>query len=87
MVAFERAGLVFVFNFHHHKSFSDYKVGVDVPGKYKIVLDSDAEEFGGHRRLDHNSEFLTFNEGYANRRCHMCVYIPCRVALVFAKFD
>lgn len=28
VIAFERAGLVFVFNFHNLKSFSDYKVGM-----------------------------------------------------------
>ena len=26
VIAFERAGCVFVVNFHHHKSFADYKV-------------------------------------------------------------
>ena len=25
VIAFERAGCVFVVNFHHHKSFADYK--------------------------------------------------------------
>lgn len=28
VVVFERAGIAFVFNFHAHKSFADYKVGV-----------------------------------------------------------
>jgi len=87
VIVFERAGVVFIFNFHCNKSFSDYKVGVEVGGKYKIVLDSDAEEFGGHKRLDHNTEFFTFPEGYAGRMNHMCVYIPSRVAIVLAKFD
>lgn len=27
--------------------------------KYKIVLDSDAPEYGGHQRLDHNTEYFT----------------------------
>ncbi|XP_055343029.1 1,4-alpha-glucan-branching enzyme-like [Paramacrobiotus metropolitanus] len=87
VICYERAGLVFVFNFHSHKSFSDYKVGVEVAGKYRIVLNTDDEQFGGHRRVAPDSDFFTFNEGYAHRRHHMCVYIPCRVALVFAKMD
>ncbi len=33
MLCFERAGLVFVFNFHATQSFTDYKVGVYAPGK------------------------------------------------------
>lgn len=28
-----------------------YKVGCDLPGKYRVVLDSDAWEFGGHGRV------------------------------------
>lgn len=28
-----------------------YKVGCDLPGKYRVALDSDAFEFGGHGRV------------------------------------
>lgn len=84
LIVFERANLLFVFNFHPNKSFVDYKVGVDTPGKYKIVLDSDSAEFGGHSRLDHSTEFCTFNEGYAGRRYSTNVYAPARVAFVLA---
>nr|XP_056714180.1 1,4-alpha-glucan-branching enzyme [Euleptes europaea] len=66
VIAFERANLLFIFNFHPSKSFTDYRVGVQIPGKYplfycgyKIALDSDAPEYGGHNRLDHNTEFFT----------------------------
>lgn len=34
IVVFERGGLLWVFNFHHSKSYSDYRVGVDTPGVY-----------------------------------------------------
>ncbi|CAD5215229.1 unnamed protein product [Bursaphelenchus xylophilus] len=85
VVAFERGGLVFIFNFNGHQSFTDYKIGVEVHGMYKIVLDSDSEEFGGHNRLDHSQEFFTFPEGYAGRRNHICVYIPTRTVIVLAK--
>jgi 1,4-alpha-glucan branching enzyme len=84
VIVFERAKCVFVFNFHCSKSFADYKIGVNEPGKYRIVLDSDAEEFGGHKRLDHGVDFFTFNESYSGRSNSMMVYIPSRVAVVFA---
>lgn len=32
IVVFERAGLVFILNFHSTKSFSGYKIGVNIPG-------------------------------------------------------
>lgn len=28
-----------------------YKVGCDLPGKYRVALDSDTLEFGGHGRV------------------------------------
>lgn len=87
VIVFERAGLVFVFNFHPTKSFADYKVGVDVAGKYKIVLDSDSPAYGGHNRLDHSTDFFTFDEGYAYRRYSTNVYAPSRVAFVLARVE
>lgn len=87
IIVFERAGCIFVFNFHPSKSYSDYKVGVGASGKYKIVLDTDSEEFGGHKLIDHSTEFHAKNEGFKNRPCSMMVYIPSRVAIVLAKCD
>lgn len=87
VIAFERAGLLFVFNFHPTKSFPDYKVGVDQPGTYKMALDSDSSEFGGHSRIDHTVKFHTFNEGYAGRRYSLNVYIPSRVAIVLEPIN
>ncbi|VDM53022.1 unnamed protein product [Angiostrongylus costaricensis] len=83
MICFERAGVLFVFNFHPFKSFPDYKVGVEVPGIYKLVLNSDEERFGGHNRLQLGSEHHSFPEGYAGRRNHVLVYAPARTCLVF----
>lgn len=84
VVAFERAGVVFVFNFHPTQSFTDYKIGVEVSGKYKLILDSDEAQYGGHSRLDHNTRWFTFAEGYAGRRNHICVYAPSRVCFALA---
>lgn len=54
--------------FHiHHKCVFHQQVGVGVSGKYKIVLDSDAEEFGGHKLIDHSTDYFTSNEAFNNR--------------------
>lgn len=38
LVVFDRADkLVFVFNWHPSKSYTDYKIGVNVPGKYPFM--------------------------------------------------
>ena len=33
VIVYERAHLVFIFNFHPRTSFTDYTVGVDQPGR------------------------------------------------------
>lgn len=67
MIAFERAGLLFVFNFHWEKSFADYRIGIEVPGEYCIVLSTDDSQFGGHNRIDTSISYFTQHQGYAMR--------------------
>jgi 1,4-alpha-glucan branching enzyme len=67
-VAFERAELLFVFNFHPTQSFTDYRIGVEVPGEYKVVLDTDDGKYGGFQRVDSNVSHFTYPEGFAGRR-------------------
>lgn len=38
VIIFERGDLVFVFNFHWTKSYSDYRVGCLKPGKYMVCF-------------------------------------------------
>ena len=85
VIVFERAGLVFVFNFHPTKSFADYTIGVYEPGEYKAALNSDDEMFGGEKRLDTSVSHFTKPEPYANRPHRMMIYTPCRTAVVYAR--
>src|SRR5699024_7286794 len=85
VIAFERANLVFVFNFHPSKSFPDYRVGVQSAGVYSVVLNSDESCFGGHGRLDPKTEHFTEGYGHGGRENSLLVYIPSRVAIVLAK--
>lgn len=84
IVVFERAGLVFIFNFHVAKSFSDYMIGVDMPGEYECILSTDEPAFAGHNRVDTAIHYLASNIPYSNRNCSMRVYIPNRAAIVLA---
>ncbi|KAI8381474.1 1,4-alpha-glucan-branching enzyme GBE1 [Radiomyces spectabilis] len=85
VIVFERAGVLFIFNFHPTQSFTDYRVGVNEPGKYKIVLDSDDKKYLGHGRVDDNTDFFTTPGNWDNRQNWLQVYIPNRTALVLAK--
>jgi len=87
VIVFERAGCVFCFNFHPTKSFTDYKIGVEEAGEYKIVLDTDWTELGGHGSRDRTvtSHTVSSSPGYNGRRTEMMVYLPSRTGAVYAK--
>ncbi|VEN41506.1 unnamed protein product [Callosobruchus maculatus] len=87
IIAFERAGVLFVFNFHPTKSFTDYRIGVEEAGDYRIVLSSDDKQFGGYNRIDTSLSYLTTPEGYCGRRNYVQVYIPSRTAIAMAKVE
>ncbi|GEQ70271.1 hypothetical protein JCM33374_g3947 [Metschnikowia sp. JCM 33374] len=88
VIVFERAGLLFIFNFHPTKSFPDYKVGVETPGQYQIVLNTDTESLGGFSRINDVTEskekmvFPTRPERWNDRSNALFIYIPSRTALV-----
>ena len=68
VLVFERAGLLFVFNFHPTNSFTDYRVGVDVEGEYTIVLSSDEKRFGGFENVKTEGRFFTTPMEWNNRK-------------------
>nr|XP_018262818.1 1,4-alpha-glucan-branching enzyme [Kwoniella dejecticola CBS 10117]OBR84976.1 1,4-alpha-glucan-branching enzyme [Kwoniella dejecticola CBS 10117] len=81
VIVFERAGLLFIFNFSH-QSFADYRVGVETPGEYKVVLTSDEKKFGGHERIDLNGRYFTTPMEWNGRKNWLQVYAPSRTVLV-----
>jgi 1,4-alpha-glucan branching enzyme len=82
ILAFERVGLVFLFNFNPARSVTDYAIPVP-PGRYRLALDSDATDFGGHGRLAPRQIYATGPaEGHASA---VRVYLPARSALVLQR--
>jgi len=56
---YERAGLLFLFNFHANGSIPGYEFTVPEPGKYKVILNSDHVNFGGQGRLNEDMLYMT----------------------------
>ena len=82
VMAFERAGLVFAFNFHPSASHVDYRIDAP-PGKYRTLLDSDSAAYGGQGRLDPDQEHFTLSApAAAGTRHQLSLYLPSRVGLV-----
>jgi 1,4-alpha-glucan branching enzyme len=79
VLAFLRAGLVFAFNFHPDRSHEGYAVPAPA-GDYRMVLDSDAADFGGHRRLTPDTRHTA--PPVAGGPSVLRLYLPSRTALV-----
>ena len=85
LIVFERANKVFIFNFHPTNSYTDYRIGVNNAGTYRIILNTDRVKYGGHGSIDEEkSEFFTVNSEWNNRNNYIQVYIPSRTGLVLA---
>jgi len=82
VLAFYRDNLLFVFNFNSSESFAAYGIPVR-PGKYQLVLSSDAEEFGGFNRVDTSQMYYSLATTPMGNNHKLDLYIPSRSALVF----
>jgi 1,4-alpha-glucan branching enzyme len=82
VIAFERAGLVFVFNFNPTESFFGYGIPVPKAGRYRLVLNSDKGAFGGFERLDESVVYDTVGGGGTAEAPRLSLYLPNRMALV-----
>nr|QOC60275.1 starch branching enzyme I [Eleocharis dulcis] len=95
VIVFERGDLVFVFNFHPENTYEGYKVGCDLPGKYRVALDSDAFEFGGKGRVGHDVDHFTEPEGipgepetnFNNRPNSFKILSPSCTCVVYYKVN
>ena len=81
LLAFSRNGLLFVFNFHHSETALGVKISVPDRANYSIVLDSDAEKYGGFSNVIHK-RYPTKNVGGVNS---IEITLPPRTAVVLRE--
>ncbi len=79
VMAFERAGLVFVFNWNGQRAIPDYLLPAPTHGEWKVVLDSDDPKFGGYGRQDHRVNHFT------DKHQNLSLYLLPRTVTVLAR--
>jgi len=86
VLVFGRAGLILAFNFHPRHSFTDYRCQAP-PGEYRMILDTDAREFGGHGRLTPDQTHFSIHKAGrgGDAEDFVSLYLPARSALVLAQ--
>ncbi len=88
-IVFSHGDVVFVFNWHPSLSLPDYPVPVPRSGRYRVVLSTDAREFGGQGRIDPAVEAFSFPETTVGgeSRPSVRIYNLSRAALVLARIE
>jgi len=88
ILAYMRADLLFVFNFNPVRSFTDYGFLVP-PGKYEVVLNSDAIRFGGNGLSDDSIHHFTLHDPLYEQenKGWLKLYIPARSAVVLRRVN
>ncbi len=79
VLIFERANLIYIFNFHTTNSIPDYEFWVPKAGNFQYVLNSDDAQFGGHDRIDPKTEHISFKKEGGD---FLKIYCVNRTALV-----
>jgi len=79
--AFYRGGLLFVFNFHSHRSLNNVLIPVHQPGEYTVVLSSDDEKYGGFS----NVKMQTYSSKMFDGKHYIELYIPARTCFVLKE--
>ena len=83
-LVYRRGPLVFVFNFHPHNSYSDWRIPVPDKTDYKIVLNSDDKEFDGSGLADNSVTFVNQAVPWDGRQQSIQIYVPARSVQVLA---
>lgn len=79
VMAFERAGLVFVFNWSGERAIADYLLPAPSHGEWRVALDSDDPKFGGFGRQDHSVNHFT------DKDQKLSLYLLPRTVLVLSR--
>ena len=82
ILVFERANLVFVFNFHPSNSQFSYDIQTTYTGKFNLIFNSDAPYFGGFDRLKGKNEHISVSK---NNIPMMPIYSPNRSVQVYKR--
>jgi 1,4-alpha-glucan branching enzyme len=87
IIVFQRAGLIFAFNFHPTQSYTDYRLEA-APGNYRMVFDSDFPAYGGHGRLlIEQVHFAMSVQTDGAKTAQLSLYLPSRTAIVLKQVD
>lgn len=86
-LVYRRGPLVFAFNFHATESYEGLRIPVPDRCDYKMVLDTDAEAFGGEGRVAAGQVHVWEDVPMYGRDQSLRIYLPARSAQVLGPVN
>ena len=89
VMVYSHGDLVYVFNWNPSRSVPNYVIPVPEAGKYKIILSTDEERFGGYERNELTGEYFSFNrkDDDGEVRPYLRIYNVCRTATIYKRVE
>ena len=84
VIAFERGGLLFAFNFSPNRSYTDYAIPVSENADYTVLFTSDDWKYNGFGRIAHQSVSSNVPDMEGP---HVKLYLPARTATVLCPVN
>ena len=81
IIAFQRQGLLFAFNFHPTRSQTGLRIPVPRRAKYSVALCSDDPQYGGWSQVEH----ISVNTKGKKDVYYIELYLPARTAVVLRE--
>lgn len=83
LLAYEKAGLIFLFNFHPTQSLPNFFLPMPKVGRYRVIFDSDDVAFGGQGRISREVQYQTHAQD--NIPQGITIYSPARTVMVLER--
>ena len=84
VLVYQRGDFMFVFNFHPVNSYTDYGIAYS-PSKFRILLNTDDEKFGGQGRINSSMIYYTRPMAGLTSQHQLHLYLPARTGLVLKR--
>ena len=85
VLTYERGGCVFALNFSPNKSYDGYWLTLPGEGKYRVILSTDEERFGGFDRV--STDYIYTAKKDADGTFKTQIYLPLRTGLCLKRVE
>lgn len=85
IIAYKKKEYIFIFNLHPTNSYPEFQLPIHEDGNFRVVLDTDEQQFGGQARISHQTIYNTNHLAAFPEFTGIVIYSPNRTAMILKK--